>query len=263
MHNAAYAALAMDRVYVACHVTLDRLPEALHAVAALDLLGVNLTVPHKQAALAVVKRLSAEARLLGAANCIVNRHGVLYGDNTDARGLERALRELGVALAGKLAIVIGAGGAATAALVAAQRLRAGRIVIVNRTRARAATLVRRFGRAPGKSRIQAAGLDALCDRELMAGAAIVMNATPLGLKARRFVPLAYNATSRDCLFYDLVYAPRITPFLKPARALGRPTADGAAMLLHQGALAFRLFNRVPAPIAVMRRALMNQLGRLS
>jgi len=263
MHNPAYAALAMDRVYVACHVTLDRLPEALRAIAALDLLGVNLTVPHKQAALAVVKRLSAEARLLGAANCIVNRRGVLYGDNTDARGLERALRELGVALAGKLAIVIGAGGAAAAALVAAQRLRAGRIVIVNRTLSRAETLARRFGRASGKSRIQAAGLDALGDRELMAGAALVMNATSIGLKATRFVPLDYRATPRDCLFYDLIYAPRLTPFLKPARALGRPTADGAAMLLHQGALAFRLFNRVPAPIAVMRRALMNQLGRLS
>ncbi len=263
MHNAAYAALTMDRVYVALHVTLDRLPDALRAIPALGLLGVNLTVPHKQAALEVVKRLSAEARLLGAANCIVNRRGVLYGDNTDARGLERALCELGVALAGKLAIVIGAGGAAAAALLAAQRLRARRIVIVNRTLSRAETLARRFARASSKSRVQAAGLDALRDPELMAGAAIVMNATPIGLNATHFVPLDYGATPRDCLFYDLVYAPRATPFLKPAEKLGRPTADGAGMLLHQGALAFRLFNRVPAPIEVMRRALMEQLGRSS
>lgn len=263
MHNAAYAALAMDRVYIACQVTLDRLPDALRAIPALGLLGVNLTVPHKQAALEVVGRLSTEARLLGAANCIVNRRGVLHGDNTDARGLERALRELGVALTGKLAIVIGAGGAAAAALLAAQRLQAGRIVIVNRTRSRAETLARRFARALSRSRVKAAGLDALRDPELMAGAAIVMNATPIGLNTTRFVPLDYGATQRDCLFYDLIYAPRITPFLKPARAAGRPTADGAAMLLHQGALAFRLFNRVPAPIDVMRRALMEQLGRPS
>ena len=208
-------------------------------------------------------RLLREARLLGAVNCVINRKGKLRGDNTDARGLERALRELGVALAGKLAIVIGAGGAAAAALIAAQRLRAGRIVVVNRTPARAETLARRFGPVAGKSRVRAAGLDALGDRELMGGAALVMNATSIGLKATRFVPLDYRATPRDCLFYDLVYAPRVTPFLKPARALDRPSADGAAMLLHQGALAFRLFNRVPAPIAVMRRALMNQLGRLS
>jgi shikimate dehydrogenase len=261
IHNAAYAALAMERVYVAFHVTLERLPDALRAIPALGLLGVNLTVPHKQAALEVVRRLSAEARLLGAANCIVNRRGVLYGDNTDARGLEQALRELGIALAGRLAIVIGAGGAAAAALVAAQRLRARRIVIINRTLSRAETLARRFARASRHSRIEAAGLDALRDPELMAGAAIVMNATPIGLNAARFMPLDYRATPRDCLFYDLVYAPRTTPFLKPAEKLGRPAADGAGMLLHQGALAFRLFNGVPAPIEVMRRALMEQLDR--
>jgi len=261
IHNAAYAALAMDRVYLACHVTLERLPEALRAIPALDLLGVNLTVPHKQAALEVVSRLSAEARLLGAANCIVNRRGVLYGDNTDARGLEQALLEIGIALAGRLAIVIGAGGAAAAAIVAAARLRARRIVIVNRTLARAETLAKRFAPASRSSLIEAAGLDALRDTELMADAALLMNATPLGLKTARFVPLDYRATPRDCLFYDLVYAPRVTPFLKPAAKLGRPSVDGATMLLHQGALAFRLFNSVPAPIEVMRRALMEQLGR--
>ncbi len=263
MHNAAYAALKLDRVYVACHVTPDRLPAALRAISALGFLGVNLTVPHKQKALKIVKRLSAEARMLGAANSIVNRNGVLYGHNTDARGLEFALRELDVSLRGKLAIVIGAGGAAGAAIVAAQRLRARRIVILNRTRARAASLARRFAHISNVSEIQTAGLDQLCDRELMGDAAIVMNATPMGLKTARFAPLDYRATPRDCLFYDLIYAPQATPFLKPAAAIGRPVADGAAMLLHQGALAFRLFNGRPAPVEVMRRALMNQLGRVA
>ncbi len=261
MHNAAYAALKLNRVYIACHVTPDRLPDALRAIPALGLLGVNLTVPHKQAALKIVRRLSAEARLLGAINSVVNRGGMLYGDNTDARGLELALRELDLALRGRLAIVIGAGGAAAAAIVAVARLRAARIVIVNRTRARAERLARRFARLPGPDQIHAAGLDELRDPALMGAAAIVMNATPMGLKTARFVSLDYRATGRDCLFYDLIYAPRLTPFLKPAAALGRPVADGAAMLLHQGALAFRLFNGVPAPIPVMRSALMEQLGR--
>jgi shikimate dehydrogenase len=246
---------------VAFHVTLDRLPEALRAVPALGILGVNLTVPHKEAALKVVKRLSAEARLLSAANTIVNRNGALYGDNTDARGLELALREIGVALSNQLAILVGAGGAAAAALLALRRLRAAGVVIVNRTPARAKSLARRFARLPGRTMIEAARLDALRDPELMRTAAIVINATPMGLKSARFAPLAYRATTDDCLFYDLIYAPRPTPFLRPAQALGRPTADGAAMLLHQGALAFRLFNGVPAPLAAMRRALMEALGR--
>ena len=105
---------------------------------------MNLTVPHKQAAARLIKDLSGEARMLGAVNCVVNRRGVLRGDNTDARGLERDLRDLGCDLRGRLAIVIGAGGGAASAVLACIRLGANRVVIVNRTPARAAALARRF-----------------------------------------------------------------------------------------------------------------------
>ena len=103
MHNAAYAALKMERAYVAFHVTPERLRNALRAVSALGILGVNLTVPHKERAFRMMAHLSDEARRLGAVNCIVNREGVLYGDNTDARGLEIDLRDLGIALEGRTA----------------------------------------------------------------------------------------------------------------------------------------------------------------
>src|SRR5579864_3835689 len=115
MHNAAYAALGIDRVYAAFHVTPPMLAAALRALPALGIVGVNLTVPHKERALKMVAKLSAEARMLGAINCVVNRmnrNGGLYGDNTDARGLERDFDGLGVALKGEMAVVIGAGGAA-------------------------------------------------------------------------------------------------------------------------------------------------------
>ena len=88
MHNAAYAALAMDRVYVAFHVAPAILATALRALPALGILGVNLTVPHKERALRMVAKLTDEARMLRAVNCVVNRAAGLYGDNTDARGLE-------------------------------------------------------------------------------------------------------------------------------------------------------------------------------
>ncbi|MBF6567865.1 MAG: shikimate dehydrogenase [Candidatus Binataceae bacterium] len=261
MHNAAYAALAMNRVYLAFHVTIDKLPEALRAIPALNLLGVNLTVPHKQEALHTVTNLSAEARLLGAANCIVAREGALFGDNTDARGLERDLRELGVTLAGRTAIVIGAGGAAAAAVLAAIRMEAGHIIVVNRTASRAKDLAKRFSATRGSTKIDTAGLDALKYPGVLGAAAIVLNATPMGLKTAHFAPIEYAATTPECFFYDLVYAPQVTPFLKPAADAGRRVADGAGMLLHQGVLAFELFNEVGAPVEAMRRGLMDALGR--
>ncbi len=149
MHNAAYAALEMNRAYVAFHVRREDFAAALRSIPALDILGVNLTVPHKEVAARLINNLSAEARLLGAVNCVANRRGTLYGDNTDARGLERDLRELGCDAKGGLAIVIGAGGAAASAVLACQRIGAREIAICNRTIARARALAKRMTRSRG------------------------------------------------------------------------------------------------------------------
>ena len=260
MHNAAYAALKMNRAYVAFHVPGADLAAALRAIPALNLLGVNLTVPHKEAAARLIKNLSAEAKLLGAVNCVINRGGKLYGDNTDARGLERDLRELGIDLRGHLAIVIGAGGAAASAVLACQRLGARDVAICNRTTDRARALVKRMARR-GASKLEPLALDAIANIELLKRARLVINATPIGLTTARFPALDYEATPRNCLFYDLIYAAEATAFLKPAIAAKRPVADGAGMLVYQGELAFKLFNRVAPPLGVMRAALLNSLGR--
>lgn len=269
MHNAAYAALSMERAYVPCHVVPENLRSAIHAIPALGVLGVNLTVPHKERAVRMMAAVSNEARALGAINCVINRPDGLYGDNTDARGLERDLRDVEAVVADQLAIVIGAGGAAAAVLLSCFRLGVRRIVICNRTVSRAKSLARRFGKymnaqetAVSGRIIEVRGLDALLDPTLLSAAALILNATPMGLKTGGFAPLAYEATPEDCFFYDLVYAAEPTPFIKPAAALGRRTADGAGMLINQGELAFELFNQVAAPAGVMRRALMTQLGRL-
>ena len=268
MHNAAYAALGLDRAYAAFHVTPARLRDALRAIPALGMLGVNLTVPHKQRALRLMAHLSGEARLLGAVNCVLNRRGELHGDNTDARGLEADLRENAIALDGRTAVIVGAGGAAPAAVLAVIRMGAGRIVVCNRTVAHANRLARRFAhylgeRGGGRAHqtIEARGLDTLTSAATMGAAAIVVNATPMGLKTGGFAPLAYAATPAAALFYDLIYAREPTPFLAPALALGRRAIDGAGMLVNQGVLAFELFNAVAPPAGVMRAALMSALGR--
>jgi len=263
MHNAAYAALGMNRTYAAFRVTPDNLAPALRAIHPLGIIGVNLTVPHKQAAARSIKDLSAEARVLGAVNCVVDRRGKLHGDNTDARGLERDLRDLGCELRGRLAILIGAGGGAAASVLACVRLGANRIVIANRTHARAVALARRFSAKAAAARIaiEPRGLDALVDGKLLSAARLIVNATPMGLTTGRFARLDYSASAGDCLFYDLIYLREPTAFLKPAIGAGRPAIDGAGMLVNQGELAFELFNGVPAPAGVMRAALFKELGR--
>lgn len=257
MHNAAYAALGMDRAYVPFHVLPSQLPAALRAISALGLLGVNVTVPHKERVARLVKRPSAEARLLGAVNCVSPRGGELFGDNTDARGLESDLAALSAPVKGRTVILIGAGGGGAAALLAVRRLGAKRVVLANRTRSRAVKLAARFD----KLKIELCDLATLQRPELIAEAGLVINATSAGLKSELFPPLAYQSAGSDCLFYDLIYAATPTAFLRPALQRGLRAADGAGMLLRQGALAFELFNGVKPPFNVMRDALYAKLGR--
>jgi len=264
MHNAAYAALGIERAYLAFHVAPEHLHDAIGALPALQIVGINLTVPHKENAVSMMAHLSEEALMLGAINCVVNRNGELHGDNTDARGLERDLRESGVEIAGRGVVVVGAGGAAASAVLACTRLGAQRILLCNRTIERAAKLAHRFThlyRPLNGIPIDVEGLDKLADAAALTDVALVINATPMGLKTGGFARLAYDAAPADCVFYDMVYARAPTPFLAPALASGRLALDGAGMLLNQGVLAFELFNNVAAPTAAMRAALMSALGR--
>jgi shikimate dehydrogenase len=260
MHNAAYDALGMERAYVAFGVTPERLSEALRAIVALGMAGVNLTVPHKERAARMIDSLSAEAKLLQSVNCVVNRNGKLHGDNTDARGLETDLRGKHIDLEGRTALIAGAGGAAASAVLACIRMGASRIVIANRTLERAEALANRFAKVRAETAIEPQPIGVLSDSEAICAAALIINATSAGLKGGEF-PLDYNAASAECVFYDLTYARQVTPFLKPARANGRLVYDGAGMLAGQGELAFELFNGVPPPPGLMRAALMRALGR--
>ncbi len=155
--------------------------------------------------------------------------------------------------------MIGAGGAAAAAILACRRMRAARIVVANRTPARARALARRFSRFATEWRRADSTRSSIAS--LLADAALVLNATSMGLITRAFAPLDYAATSPGCFFYDTVYASEATAFLRGAITLGRPHADGAGMLMNQGELAFALFNRVAPPPGLMRRALLERLGR--
>ncbi len=260
MHNAAFRALDLPYAYCAFRVVPDEVGAAVAAVRALGLAGLNVTIPHKQAVIPHLDALSPVATLTGAVNTIVNRDGVLHGDNTDVPGLSRALDEAGLARRARVALVLGAGGSARAAVVALAR-RSRTVVVAARREAQARELIDELA-AGVRARLEVAPLGDFAAphgaaAKLLARADVVVNTTPVGMHGEDFLPFAFAAAGPDCLFYDLVYTERATPFLVAARRARRRGANGLGMLLHQGAVAFELWTGIAPPIDVMRRALQS------
>jgi shikimate dehydrogenase len=258
MQNAAFQSCKLPYVYVPFLVHPRDLSRAVQGIRALNLAGVNVTVPHKEHLVRYLDSLSEEATLCGAVNTVVNRDGHLFGDNTDGRGFLQSLKEYGLSPQQGEVILIGAGGSARAVLVSLLRAGYDPVTIVNRTVANAKALVRKF-QGLSKMPVQARPLDALQDTALLRRAALIINSTSVGLHDEKFFPLAYTASPQNCLFYDLLYRPEPTSFLQGAQKVKRTIFDGREMLLHQGALAFSLWTGVPAPLAVMKRALLRAL----
>lgn len=253
MHNAAFARTGLPHLYLRFRVRPPELRRALRDARALGMAGLNLTVPLKETVLPLLDRLTPEADRIGAANTLVFRDGGarIVGDNTDGRGFLGAIAGR-VRLRGAAVTLIGAGGSARAVGVALAGAGCERIVVANRTLRRGEALADRLTALGAKA--SAVRLGALRTAAALDGVALVVNATSLGLSAAR-LPVRHAATPRDCLFVDLVYGPRPTPFLSAARRAGRPTLDGGWMLLHQGALAFETWTGRPAPRATMAAAL--------
>jgi shikimate dehydrogenase len=241
MHNAAFDALGLDWVYVAFPVPRGEGAAAVRAVATLGLAGLNVTMPHKADAAAGCDDLSSEAAALRAVNTVVNTGGKLVGHSTDGDGFLRALDDEGITVAGKLAVVLGTGGAARAITHALGR--AGAQVTVAGRRPEAVRSA--VSLAPGGV---AVSLDEL-DVERFD---VIVNATPLGMNGEPppFDPAVLQAGQ---FVFDTVY-PVETPLLREARARGLQATGGLGMLVHQGALSFSLWTGVEPPMDVMRAA---------
>jgi shikimate dehydrogenase len=225
----------IDGAYVPLAVPPERLEQALQALPALGFAGVNLTIPHKEAAVSLVDQLSPAAERIGAVNTVVvEPDGTLSGDNTDGFGFIAALSESDVAWragAGP-AVVLGAGGAARAVAVALLDSGAPEVRLLNRTPERAHALARELGGAihavPWAER--SAALD---------DAALLVNTTSLGMRGQPPLVLPLDALPRTALVSDVVYTPPVTALLVAARARGNRVVDGLGMLLHQARPGFR------------------------
>jgi shikimate dehydrogenase len=241
MHNAAFAALGLDAVYVAFDVPADALPAALAGARALGVRQLAVSIPHKEAALALCDDVDATARRIGAVNTMTLEGGRLVGANTDWIGAVRAI-ERATPLRGREAVVLGAGGAARAAVFGLLE-RGARVRVLNRSLERAEALAAQLG-AHG-----AGALDALasgpCD--------ILVNTTSVGLHEDAS-PVPAQAIPPACVVLDAVYDPPETRLLRDAGSRGARTVGGKWWLVHQAAEQLRLWTGRDAPLDVMAAA---------
>ena len=248
MQNAAFRALGIDWRYELLETPRADLARSVARLRSVDCAGANVTIPHKEAIVGLLDGVTERARQIGAVNTIVRRDGKLIGDNTDGDGFIRCLRDAGVDPRNKLVAILGAGGAARAVAVAVAGLGAARIVILNRTLARAESLAA-FLRA-GFSHVAVA----VNDVSALVHSDLIVNATSVGMSPREDESPMPVAFPRGVVAVDLVYRPAETKFLCDAARAGAQTIGGLGMLVHQGAAAFKLWTGRDAPVDVMTAA---------
>lgn len=252
IHNAAFDALGLDWVYAGFPVPTGRGAAAVEAVRTLGLAGLNVTMPHKAAAAAAVDRLSPTAEVLGAVNTVYRSGSDLWGENTDGAGFIDALRnDEGFDPADRRVVVLGAGGAARAVILALGAAGASDIAVVNRTRSTAevaAALAGPVGRLGTHADVESADL--------------VVNATPMGMGGELAEVVAVDPAHLHAgqVVADLVYAPPRTPLLAAAKERGCVAVNGLGMLIHQAAHSFRLWTGEDPPLEVMSAAALGVLA---
>jgi len=270
MQGAALEALDFDMVYLAFRVEAPELGQAVGAIRALGMRGVNVTIPHKERVLEYLDEVDETARALGAVNTILNRGGRLMGYNTDAEGFMRSLEEeTGFVPRGRSALVIGSGGAARAVVHGLASRGASRVVVANRTPKRAEALCSEIGAAWPDVELRAvpfsgvnAGRETGGEMErLLKETDLLVNATSLGMAGRGGLDLPLELLKKDAPVYDIVYTPLETELIRRARALGPRACGGLGMLVSQGARSFEIWTGEKAPLGVMREAALEALGQ--
>jgi len=265
MHNAGFQALGLDYCYVPFPVAPDNLGQAVQAVRALNLAGVNVTIPHKEAVIPFLDELAPEAASIGAVNTIVHQDGQLVGYNTDGKGFLLSLTEgLNLDIQGRTIVLLGAGGAARGVGMELARAGAGRLILINRNLERGQELARDIARHTGGN-IEARPWEEGIMAEALSGAQVLINTTSVGMYPHCHVPPVVNPEllPEGLAVCDLIYNPMTTSLLEAAEAKGLRTLSGWGMLLYQGVLAFELWTGHKAPVELMKEALLKALNSKS
>lgn len=259
MEEAAFAAKGLDYRYLTIRVEKGALKDAMAGVRAMNIRGINLTIPHKVEVLSYLDALSPAAELIGAVNTVVNDGGRLWGENTDGKGFLQSLQLAGVSVTGRTVTLLGAGGAGRAIAVECALAGAKRVLILNGSPQRGEELAALLRE---KTAADAAYLPWQGTASLPEGTDILVNATPIGLypKVNEKPDIDYNGITPEMIVTDVVFNDPNTLFLQEAARRGAQTIDGLGMLACQGALNFTLWTGEEAPLEVMREQLRREFG---
>ncbi|MDD4873619.1 MAG: shikimate dehydrogenase [Dehalococcoidales bacterium] len=262
MHNAAFRKTGLDYMYLPFKVTENNLSGAIHGVRSLNFKGLNVTIPHKVAIIPFLDELEPMAEKIGAVNTIVNDNGYLKGYNTDAGGFIRSLTEKGIDPGGKNIVILGAGGASRAVSFTLAEQGAD-IVILNRRQEMSwaeeltQNILRFF-----KSSIKAKELNDANLKSVLKSADILVNATSVGMSPNIDQTLITGKLIRpQIVVFDIIYNPIKTRLLAEAEKAGARTIGGLNMLVWQGALSFKLWTGVEAPVDIMKKEAVNILSK--
>ncbi len=257
VEEAGFAATRLNYRYITCRVKRGDIANAILGMRAMNMRGVNLTMPHKVDVLPYLDEITPAARIIGAVNTVVNRGGHLLGENTDGKGFVKSLTDEGIDLHGKTVCLLGAGGAARAIGVECALNGANKIIIVNRNAERGTAL---------RDAI-AENTDAQAEYIPWAGTApvpeqtdILVNATCVGLfpDVNACPDIDYETIEKGMIVCDVVFNPAMPVFLQKARQRGARTISGLGMLVNQAALNFEIWTDVKAPREVMLEALRRE-----
>lgn len=256
MMNCAFRETEINGIYTAFHITASQLAAFIGGVRAMDIRGVNVTIPHKLDVMPYLDHIDESARLIGAVNTIVNNGGVLIGYNTDGLGYVRSLKEeVEPHLAGKRVVILGAGGAARGIIYGLAQEHVGSIAVVNRTLERAERLAEDFSLTAEVTAARLEELETLCK-----SADLVINTTSVGMYPNvDEAPATASWLKENAIASDLIYNPLETRFLREARLAGCRTHGGLGMFIYQGAYAFEYWTGRPAPVAAMRSCVLQAL----
>jgi shikimate dehydrogenase len=263
LHNAAFAKLGLNFVYLSFPVKSEDLEDAVKAIKSLNMVGVNVTIPHKRKVLDYLDEVDCQARMMTSVNTILHKDGRLIGYNTDGEGFLESLRREGeFDLQGKRTFVIGAGGAACAISFALVKAGVKSIILTNRTPEKAKILLERLkDNVKVQCKFSLVDFSQINSPGIMDKVDLFINATSVGMHADDPLLINPDLFPSNIFVYDVIYN-RKTELLKEAEKRNLASLGGIGMLVYQATLSFEIWTHQTPPIDEMRRVLIKEFDKL-
>ena len=260
MHTSAFKEIGYNAIYIACKVEKDKLFEVVESIKALNLLGANVTIPHKVDIMEFVDDIDPIARDIGAINTIVNNNGNLYATNTDGIGAIRSIKEGGIDLKDKNVVMIGSGGVARPiAFYLLKEIKHLFLTDINREASSTLekALLKRY-----EKKVSAFDLTEENLGDFIEKSNILMNCTPVGMYPNiDKTPVPKKLLRPDLSIFDVVYNPLETKLVREAKEVGSKAIGGIKMFLYQGVEGFELWTKQKAPVNLMEKIIIEELSR--